>query len=56
VFQSSNKIILQGGTSASSVLPYLSLDQLQKNRPPPSPPIPSAVTGAPVAPLQGASQ
>jgi membrane protease subunit HflK len=55
VFQSSNKIILQG-TSASSVLPYLSLDQLQKNRPPPSPPIPSAVTGAPVAPLQGASQ
>ena len=55
VFQSSNKIILQGSPS-SNVLPYLPLDQIIKMRPPAVPPIPSAVTGPAVAPLQGASQ
>ena len=55
VFQSSNKIILQGSPS-SNVLPYLPLDQIIKMRPPAVPPIPSAVTGPTVAPLQGASQ
>jgi membrane protease subunit HflK len=55
VFQSSNKIILEG-SPASSVLPYLPLDQLMKMKPPVVPPIPSAVTGPAVAPLQGASQ
>lgn len=57
VFQSSNKIILEDGT-ASGVLPYLPLDQLQRNRP--AAPLPSAATGTPtvpsVAPLQGAGQ
>jgi membrane protease subunit HflK len=57
VFQSSNKIILEAGT-ASGVLPYLPLDQLQRNRP--AAPLPSAATGTPtgpsVAPLQGAGQ
>ncbi len=56
VFQSSNKIILEGG-AASNVLPYLPLDQLQRNRP--AAPLPSAATGTPigtsVAPLPGAN-
>jgi len=51
VFQSSNKIILEG--PASGVLPYLPLDQLQRNRPAAaSLPSPSAAG----ANLQGAGQ
>jgi membrane protease subunit HflK len=61
IFQSSNKIILEGA-SGSGVLPYLPLDQLLRSGNRPAAPIPSAATGTPVGqsvaplPAQGAPQ
>jgi membrane protease subunit HflK len=62
IFQSSSKIILEGAP-ASSVLPYLPLDQLMRNSRPPAPAQAAAqqgagATGTSVAPLpaQGAPQ
>lgn len=59
VFRNSNKIIL-GGETASGVLPYLPLDQLQRNRPPlaPAPSLPSiqGTAESTGSVLQGASQ